>query len=374
MKFLILTYDYSDFLRWFYGQQPALSHQSYAQQLQARINTLFGGPYVYSSTLKTLGHEAEDIYWNNEHMQTAWARENSFRVKSIGEWEFRLRRGIVPWISRLRDTRRRLYWILAEQIKRFKPDVLFNQAMDDISSQFIKEMKPHTRLVMGQHAAPLPAGADFSCYDLVTSSLPDIVDYFRKRGVSAELNHLGFDGRSMSCAAADAERFDVTFVGTLFRTHSRRVSMLESLCSRFPQLRIWAPNVEHVLPTSAIRSVYQGPVWGCEMYRVLSRSRITINNHGDFAPYANNGRLYEATGMGALLITDWKENLPELFEPGMEVVAYRSAEECADLVNYYLQHDQKRAAIANAGQRRAHTDHAYDKRVRELADIVRKYI
>ena len=42
--------------------------------------------------------------------------------------------------------------------------------------------------------------------------------------------------------------------------------------------------------------------------------------------YANNMRLYEATGVGALLVTDWKENLGEMFEPGKEVVAYRSPE------------------------------------------------
>ena len=39
-------------------------------------------------------------------------------------------------------------------------------------------------------------------------------------------------------------------------------------------------------------------------------------------------RLFEATGSGACLVTDWKENLGELFEPDVEVVTYRSVAEC----------------------------------------------
>jgi hypothetical protein len=51
------------------------------------------------------------------------------------------------------------------------------------------------------------------------------------------------------------------------------------------------------------------------MYKILGRSRIVLNHRGDIAPFANNLRLYEATGMGALLITDWKKNLHEMLEP-----------------------------------------------------------
>lgn len=78
--------------------------------------------------------------------------------------------------------------------------------------------------------------------------------------------------------------------------------------------------------------------------------------------------------MGALLITDWKENLHEMFEPGQEVVAYHSPEECAELVQYYLTHDVERKAIANAGQQRTLRDHTYDKRMQEFVDIVQNYL
>ena len=61
-------------------------------------------------------------------------------------------------------------------------------------------------------------------------------------------------------------------------------------------------------------------------------------------------RLYEATGVGSLLITDQKDNLGELFEVGKEVVAYSSIEEAAELIRYYLDHPDEASEIARAGQ------------------------
>src|SRR6266705_1217686 len=103
MRFLILTIDYTEFLDWLYAERPGLNRRSYEEQMSARVESLFAGPYVYSTCLRELGHEAYDIYANNRYMQRAWVRENGFKVKGDWRWEFRLRRGIVPWISRVRD-------------------------------------------------------------------------------------------------------------------------------------------------------------------------------------------------------------------------------------------------------------------------------
>jgi hypothetical protein len=373
MRFLILNCDYMEFLDSLYAQHPRLKRECYEEQMRARVATMFAGGYLYSSNLTKLGHEARDLCPNNTCMQEAWARENGLQVKGDWRWQFRLRRGIVPWLSRVRPE---AWWytILAAQIRHYKPDILLNAAMDSISSRFMKEMKPHTRLLLGQHAAPLSEREDFSCYDLFVSSLPDLVKRFRDHGIPAELCRLGFDPGWLSCADGEERPFDITFIGNFPPSHSSRIALLEALCARFPQVKVWAAAVDHLAPSSSIRNCYQGLAWGREMYTIFSRSKITLNNHGDFAPYANNVRLYEATGMGALLITDWKENLHEMFEPGKEVVAYRSSEECAELIRYYLDRDDERAAIANAGQKRTMREHTYYQRMQELLDIVRRYL
>jgi spore maturation protein CgeB len=115
-----------------------------------------------------------------------------------------------------------------------------------------------------------------------------------------------------------------------------------------------------------------GQAWGLEMYQILGKSQITINHHGDVAPYANNMRLYEATGVGTLLVTDWKDDLHETFEPGKEVIAYKSSEECAELVQDYLARTEERESIARAGQQRTLAEHTYFQRMQELVEILQK--
>ena len=110
------------------------------------------------------------------------------------------------------------------------------------------------------------------------------------------------------------------------------------------------------------------------MYQVLRNSLLTLNHHGNIPSSANNLRLFEATGVGTLLITDWKENLPEIFGLGKEVIAYRTPEECVELIKYYLEHDSERKAIAQAGQQRTLREHTYYQRMQELVDILSKYL
>ena len=107
------------------------------------------------------------------------------------------------------------------------------------------------------------------------------------------------------------------------------------------------------------------------MYEVLARSKVTVNNHGIIARNAaNNLRLYEATGMGALLVTDARPNLGDLFNVGEEVVTYRSPAECADAVRYFLDHPTEAQAIASAGQRRTLRDHTWRDRMAQLMKMI----
>jgi spore maturation protein CgeB len=107
------------------------------------------------------------------------------------------------------------------------------------------------------------------------------------------------------------------------------------------------------------------------MYQVLARSLMTLNTHGRISGEdANNLRLYEATGMGTLLVTDARRNMSQLFDVGSEVVTYRDAEECARMVRYYLDHPAEAASIAAAGQRRTLRDHTWANRMARIAELV----
>jgi hypothetical protein len=381
MRFLIIDTDYPDFLNWFYDQHPGLKKAPYAMQEQARIDTLFGQVDFSSSNLNKLGHEATSIYANNEPMQKAWAREHGLKLAS--DWQLRWRRGIVPWISRVRNERWP-YDVLTAQIRYYKPDVVVNLAMNGISSRFLQEMKPYFRLLVGKINCTMPRGEDWSVYDLVLSSVPQLVESFRSLGVPSEMNRLAFEPVLLTRLDRKGPEIPVSFVGSFYAEHAERISFLEHLCS-YPQIQVWGSGLNRLRHDSPIRSRYVGTAWGIEMYQILHKSKMTLNYHGALqrlhtgeldvvvvGPYANNLRLYEATGVGTLLVTDWKGNLHELFEPGKEVVAYRTPEECAEMVQYYLEHETERQAISLAGQRRTLRDHTYRQRMQELVALVEK--
>ena len=114
---------------------------------------------------------------------------------------------------------------------------------------------------------------------------------------------------------------------------------------------------------------------GLDMYRALASSYITLNRHINVAENnANNMRLYEATGVGSMLITDKKDNLNDLFEIDKEVVVYSSKEEAAELIHYYLEHPKEAEKIAKAGQARTLREHTYAQRMQELVPILKRHL
>jgi len=230
------------------------------------------------------------------------------------------------------------------------------------------------KLLVGEHGSVLSEKLDLRCYDLITSLLPDSVTEFRQLGVYSELHRLAFEPRILSHLKDQKKTMDISFVGGLYDVHSGRIHLLEVLATRFGQMQIWGPDVSHLSKTSPIRERYAGEAWGLKMYQVMYRSAMTLNTHGDRAAYAGNMRLFEATGVGTLLVTDWQENLHEIFEPGKEVIAYRTPEECAELIQYYLEHVEERETIARAGQERTLREHTYYKRMQELVDILERYL
>lgn len=398
MKFLIINTDYPDFLHWFYAQHPGLEDRPYKEQLDARSESLFGVADFYSTNLIQLGHEARELHANNEWIQRAWAREHHIMVHepaiAVRKGTSLLRRvpavaasAPVRWLKscawpllrqRMEQDDSWFYAILSAQIKHYRPDVILNQDMGGVSATFLAEMKPHYRFLIGQHAATrLTMDSSFQCYDLMISSFPPTVDFFRRRGFLAALNRLGFDSRILARLRPTQQKFDVALVGSFADVHSSRVALLNELYAKLPRpetIKVWAPTVGHLPVESPIRRHYMGPAWGYHMYEILNDSKMTLNHHGDVLPYANNMRLFESTGTGTLLITDWKENLYEMFESGKEVVTYRSPEECAEKIQHYLTHEAERQTIASAGQARTLRDHTYQCRMQEFMGLVCRYI
>jgi hypothetical protein len=194
--------------------------------------------------------------------------------------------------------------------------------------------------------------------------------------VNSECFRLGFERSVLDRTAPDGGVYEVTHIGGYGAYHRERTELLETIIARGIPLMCWGYGIDAVPADSAVRRSYQGEAWGLEMYRIRRKSRIAISKHIDTAAgdHANIMAMYEATGAGALLVIDHKSDLSSIFEPGKEVISYRSADECTDMISYYLAHEAERQAIARAGQDRTLGQHTYFQRMQELVGILGRYV
>lgn len=362
LRFLIIDTYYQKFLASVYAGSSSPVMRGYEEQRQRLLDCCFGTSDFYSSNLRLLGHEAEEIVGNCESLQRAWAREHGIRLGTA--------------LSRTAKERQ-LLKILKAQIQQFKPDVLYLQSLSWPGPDFLREIKSDVKLVVGQIAYGLSPQLDLSPYDLILTSFPHFVDRFRQMGGNSEYFRIGFGTKVLNSLEDVQSCYPVAFVGTLSNAggiHGSGTGLLEYVSSRSP-IQFWGQGIEAVDEDSPIRRSFHGEAWGIDMYRVLAKAGIVLNRHAGWAENnANNMRLYEATGVGAMLLTDYKDNLGQLFKIGKEVVAYRSKYECAKLIKYYLEHEEERASIAAAGQRRTLEEHTYYHRMGELVQIVGRYL
>jgi hypothetical protein len=371
MRILIVTTDYADFQRSFYGANPALEAAPFDQQVLAREAEPFGIAASHAHYLRRLGHDVGLVISNCEPMQRAWAAENSVNFGAEGQRRVVLRGGFFPWFSRDPEPAWRSA-ILLEQLRRFKPDVLLNESVVAIRPSLVARMRPYARRVVGLHGAILPDVLDLSGYDLLISSHRGIADQMARSGVRVEMVRHAFDARVLQFVGAEPPAITASFIGNLGTAWNARSRWLELLCSRHPVHVYGPPRMLETTPmTSAIRRSYMGEAWGTAMFRTLRASRVSLNIHTDMAGmYASNMRMFEATGVGSLLLTDQKPNIDLLFEPGVEVLTFNSDDECSDLLGRCLVDEPWRAGIAAAGHLRTLTKHSMEQRIRDLAELL----
>jgi spore maturation protein CgeB len=185
----------------------------------------------------------------------------------------------------------------------------------------------------------------------------------------------------------ESRDIECSFVGGLSWAHIERIEIIRELASRTP-IQIWSDYPKIIsrgilqpkfwsayLKLRSVKSRINLSVWGLDMYRVLARSKITINVHAEVASgLAGNMRMFEATGMGALLITEDAPNIERLYQPGEEVITYTNIDDLIDKIAYYIDKPQERESIAQAGQARTLKDHSTVQRSKELIELFTRYL
>lgn len=370
MKILFIDNYYIDFLEKIESDIEKQNLTDYEKVKEHIFSYYFGTSDYYSRNIKTLGWDTQDIIINSKALQSAWSKENK---KFLNILSFCLEH--APRIDKIFSKMGNPF-ILIEQIKKHKPDVVYVQCIGAVHPVVSKIIKRHCKLLVGQIAAKLPPDKYFLNYDLVLSSLPNIIEKINSLGVKGEYFPIAFESSILDKIPKLMDReYNVTHIGGYGSIHNERNKVLEYAAKR-KEIDFWGYGTNNLKKDSPILKNFHGEAWGLDMYNILANSKITLTGHiqqvaGD---YANNMTLFEATGCGALLITDWKKNLSDLFEIDKEIITYKNPQEMTEKIKYYLEHEEERKEIAKAGQQRTLKDHTYKRRMEQLDEILRRYL
>lgn len=364
MRMLIADPYYERFLSSHYqgGDLAGISYEILWRELMGRC---FGTADFYSRALEPLGVHAHEVVSNAYPLQLAWAKEHAPRLAHAV---------LLAKVPRMRQEWQRA--IFRKQILWFRPDVILYQHADWAGSRLPEWARDQgVRLQILQHATIPPPVSLLRSYDLVISSVPELVGRFDRIGIPARFLKLGFGSRVSDVVPNTPALFDVVHVGGYGGLHHERDVFLEQINQQLDCL-FWGYGVEELPHGSAIVHNYQGEAWGIDMYRIRASSRFTVTKHITkvAGPWANNSTMYEATGVGSCLVVDAKENLSTLFAPDEEVVTFSSPDEAAEKIRYLLANERERKEVAKRGQRRTLTSHTYEHRMTELVGILKEFL
>ncbi len=138
-----------------------------------------------------------------------------------------------------------------------------------------------------------------------------------------------------------------------------------------PELRIWGPRfAREPALAAAVAAGLDSELPHATLARIFSATAINLNLSSSAAPETFavakdlvNPRTFEIAGCGGFQLADALIPVAEFFEPGREIELFTSVAEARDKIRYYRAHEPARRAIAEAGHRRAHAEHTYDRRL-----------
>ena len=276
----------------------AKSATTFSQRLDIFLNDRYGACHILLPVLE-MDPVAFFTNGDDEILQYQWAREQ----------------GMSGYPT--------LEYILLAQIEHHRTEVFYNFDPMRYSSDFIKKLPGCVKASIAWRAAPSPR-ADFASYDLIICNFPNIIESYRQNGWTAAYFSPAHDPEMDAYATNTDRPIDVLFIGSYSRHHRRRAIILESVaaqasnfnvvmhldCSRVTRIAElpivkMLPFAKNYRRPDVVARIAHPPVYGRDLYKVLSRSKIVLNGAIDMAgDDRGNMRCFEAMGCGTSLLSD----------------------------------------------------------------------
>lgn len=272
---------------------------------------------------------------------------------------------------------------LAEIFDREQPDVVL---VVGFSYKFIA---PETlREIAGKHQAKLYLYDTDSCnlyskrrefifflqaelpvYQHIFSFSQVVTDFLSRKGLP--VSFAPFGSLSVPHMQPQGTPHNVLFVGS---GDLRRVFLLESISDSLTVYgNRWERNQS--LMSDALRQcVEDRAIWGASLYQELANAKIVLNiTRAPFyaAETGINLRIFEAMAAGCFVLTDYCDEIAELFTPGEEIETFKGKAELREKVTYYLNNDAARKAIAERGYQKFLSHYTWKQRMKDMLSSMR---
>ncbi|MBW1681882.1 MAG: glycosyltransferase [Deltaproteobacteria bacterium] len=176
--------------------------------------------------------------------------------------------------------------------------------------------------------------------------------------------------RPLALSAQDLSRFSspLAFVG---RPTERRAALLGTLPAQ--SLALWGsrwsrkPYRDDPALAGAVRE--KEDILGENLVKMYNASTVLLNILREpfaEAPTILNLQVFAVPACGTCLLTEWVEEVEEAFEPGAEILTFRTPEQFTEQALRYSRDPAAARKIGAAGRKRCLAHHTHTHRAREL--------
>ncbi|MBO4704781.1 MAG: glycosyltransferase family 1 protein [Spirochaetaceae bacterium] len=367
-----ITTVYQSYLDFFYKKYPEVQSYSYTQQLSALLNDFNAECDFLHKELNKMGIESNIYFFNCELLQKRW--KNEFKNSD-------------------------LFSILLKQLQEEKPDILLISDLPAFTEQQLKLLKStlgkRTKFVAWHFTT---VNSDFSTkskyIDEFYTGSKYFVNLLKDHCKSVKLLYHAFSPLVLQKLENQKTSSNCLFCGSIFLSeniHLNRIDLFSSLINSDITFDFFGEVYGSLSPSSLkakmksllkrrsaitktrqkteqlLKRIKQPSSYGIEYYQILKNHNICLNLHSPISGSgAGNMRMFEVTGVGSCLVTDYKSENIDLFKPDDEIIVYEDFEELIEKLSWLKNHPDDLKKISIAGQKRTLSTHTYKQKAEML--------
>jgi hypothetical protein len=402
---MLLITPYNKYLSGLYKNNPGLENLSSEKQTEFINNDGFAWCGVWIEPFKREGFDVEIVYFNAMPLQLKWGNENNVDESCQND----------------------RHELLKRRISKFKPDIIFNDNVFEFNDWWIDSIKGEfsfVKYILGYICSPSYDPNSIRKYNIIFTCLRSIEKEMIELNLNVKFLPLAFDSSIINRVEINKKpEKKICFYGGFVRKskyHGVREEILSTLVKEDIPIDIYSEAVKldiykdmlsmnlrkatfvvvnflknFLLPNKTVennlffnkilqwgdvsislfdrrlKSKMKYPIYGLNLFNTILKYHSVFNVHGDIAgTEVANMRMYEVTGMGRCLLTDWKPNIEYYFKDGEEVLTYKTVEESIKKIQWIITNPEKALEIGKAGQARTLRDHTYYNRVKVVISAI----